>query len=255
MPLDKGGVDVAALERILDEPAAVGHVRMIYTIASCQSPTGTILDRSRRVRLARLAEERDIVIVQDDTYGEILYDDLDAPPLIGLAPDRTLHLGSFSKTIAPGIRLGWAAGPAELDCGRGRGADRPRWVPGSPAGGRPVPRVGLRRAPTLDHVVLPGEARRVGRRAQGALLRRGDVDGSARRLLPLAAATAAADVDSVHGRRKAEGVSFLAGPYFSAGTPDRTGVRLAYGELAAPELAEGARRLGRALERTAALIQ
>ena len=254
VPLDQGGLDVAALERILDEPAAVGHVRMIYTIASCQSPTGTMLDRSRRVRLARLAEERDIVIIQDDTYGEILYDDLDAPPLVGLAPDRTLHLGSFSKTMAPGIRLGWAAGPAELAAAVAAAR--------TDLGGSPVLQRAVFRFLESDfdeHLRSITSFYREKRDVLVAALEE-HCSGAATWTVPqggffLWLRPRGADVDALADAGRAEGVGFLAGPYFSAGTPDRTGVRLAYGELAAPDLAEGARRLGRALERTAALIR
>ena len=67
-----------------------------------------------RKEIVALARELDIVIVEDSPYREIRYTGEDVPMIRELAPERTLHLGSFSKIFAPGFRLGWIIGPEEL---------------------------------------------------------------------------------------------------------------------------------------------
>jgi 2-aminoadipate transaminase len=109
-------MDVEALERILATRAAEGTpVSVIYTIASYQSPTGTVLPLDRRLRLIELAHQHDAVIVEDAAYHPLWYD---APPpssLLGLDTHGVVVLSAtFSKLLAPGLRLGWLAGPRHL---------------------------------------------------------------------------------------------------------------------------------------------
>ena len=67
-----------------------------------------------RMEIVRLARELDVVIVEDSPYRELRYSGEEVPTIYSLAPERTLHLGSFSKIFAPGFRLGWIIGPEEL---------------------------------------------------------------------------------------------------------------------------------------------
>lgn len=110
-PVDGEGLDVAELARRLDR--ADKTPKMIYTIPTFQNPTGYTMTLARRHALVELARERGIVIVEDDPYGELYIGDPPPPPLKALDPD-VIYLGTFSKTIAPGIRCGWVASPPDL---------------------------------------------------------------------------------------------------------------------------------------------
>ena len=87
---------------------------MLYTIATCQSPTGTVLSERAARELVELADRFDIVDrAGRDLRGHRFADDF-PNELIALAPQRTVHVASFSKTLAPGLRLGWVAGPPAI---------------------------------------------------------------------------------------------------------------------------------------------
>jgi 2-aminoadipate transaminase len=114
VPVDDDGLDVVVLERILDALALAGRrARLLYTIPTFQNPTGTCLSAARRRRLVELAAAHDLLIVEDDVYRELVYDGVAPPSLWSIAPVATvLRLGSFAKTIAPGLRVGWLNGSA-----------------------------------------------------------------------------------------------------------------------------------------------
>jgi 2-aminoadipate transaminase len=110
-PLDDDGLDVAALDRILTATGA--RPKLIYTVPTFQNPTGITMTQARRGALLALARERGILILEDDPYGELYYGEAPEPPLRALDPS-VIHLGTFSKTIAPGIRVGWTVAPRRL---------------------------------------------------------------------------------------------------------------------------------------------
>ena len=89
-------------------------VKFIYVIPDFNNPTGKTLSLEERLELVRLARELDVLIVEDSPYRELRYSGEAVPTIRELAPERTLHLGSFSKIFAPGFRLGWIIGPEEL---------------------------------------------------------------------------------------------------------------------------------------------
>ncbi|MEO1492965.1 MAG: PLP-dependent aminotransferase family protein [Pseudomonadota bacterium] len=108
-PLDEDGIRVDALEEILDRLAADGVVpKYIYTIPTVQNPTGTVMPLERRRALLALAQSRKIPIFEDECYADLVFEG-DWPPAIrGL--DQTgsvIHIGSFSKSLAPALRLGY----------------------------------------------------------------------------------------------------------------------------------------------------
>ena len=109
---DDEGLDVAALERAV---AADRAPRLIYVVPEFSNPKGTTLSLERRLRLVRLARAHRIPILEDDPYGELRFRG-EAPPPLAALDDAGLvvHLGTFSKTLAPGMRLGWLVGPREL---------------------------------------------------------------------------------------------------------------------------------------------
>jgi 2-aminoadipate transaminase len=89
--------------------------RFLYTIPTFQNPSGITLSESRRRAIIDLAEESDFLIVEDDVYFDLAYADSKKIPMFLLGNGkRVLRLGSFSKIISPGLRLGWTIGPEEL---------------------------------------------------------------------------------------------------------------------------------------------
>ncbi len=110
IPVDGAGMDVARLEREL----ATRRPKLVYTIPAFHNPTGQVLDRARRERLIELSREHGFVIFADEVY-QLLYHGAPPPVSFGAlsANGNVLSLGSFSKILAPGLRLGWIqAAPA-----------------------------------------------------------------------------------------------------------------------------------------------
>ena len=88
--------------------------KFCYVIPDFQNPSGETMTLQQRKELVSLAEKGDFIIVEDSPYRELRYSGEDVPSIYSLCPERTLHLGSFSKIFAPGFRLGWIFGPEEL---------------------------------------------------------------------------------------------------------------------------------------------
>lgn len=115
--LDEDGVDLDAVESELAARRADGRElpTLFYTIPTFQNPTGTTLSLDRRKRLLELAEEYDFIVLEDDAYGELRYDGESIPTLAELDDEgRVVHVGTFSKTIAPGVRTGWVIAHQEI---------------------------------------------------------------------------------------------------------------------------------------------
>ncbi|MEU2790199.1 PLP-dependent aminotransferase family protein [Streptomyces sp. NPDC007100] len=112
VPADDAGVDPDALDAI----AAREQPKLLYLVPTFQNPTGRTLPAGRRAAVARVAARRGLWIVEDDPYGELRFEGEPVPYLAGFpgAEDRTALLGSFSKIVAPGLRLGWLRAPAGL---------------------------------------------------------------------------------------------------------------------------------------------
>ena len=109
IPLEQDGIDFEAFERELRR----GVPALFYTISDFQNPMGSTMSLAKRQHLARLAEQHDFWVIEDAPYRRLRYRGEDVPTIASLAPDRTFHLSSFSKTIAPGVRLGYAVAPAQ----------------------------------------------------------------------------------------------------------------------------------------------
>jgi 2-aminoadipate transaminase len=110
IPLEEeGGLDV----RVLEEELNQGVPALMYLVTDFHNPTGITTSLEKRRRLAALAEEHGFWIVEDSPYRPLRYQGQDVPTLWSLAPARVLHVSSFSKLLAPGLRLGYAVGPAE----------------------------------------------------------------------------------------------------------------------------------------------
>ena len=90
------------------------RIKFCYVIPDFQNPSGETMTLEERQKLVAMAREHDFLIIEDSPYRELRYSGDPVPTLCSLAPERTLHLGSFSKIFAPGFRLGWMIGPVEL---------------------------------------------------------------------------------------------------------------------------------------------
>lgn len=88
--------------------------KFLYCLPNFQNPTGRLLPGERRHRLAARARELDLLILEDDPYGALSYDGETPPSIRSLAPERTVYMGSFSKVLAPGLRLGYVIAPPAL---------------------------------------------------------------------------------------------------------------------------------------------
>jgi 2-aminoadipate transaminase len=86
----------------------------IYVLPNFHNPAGTTLPLERRIQLAEIATKLDLAVVEDDPYGQLRYEGDNIPPICNLIPERTIYLGTFSKTMAPGLRLGWIVAAESL---------------------------------------------------------------------------------------------------------------------------------------------
>jgi 2-aminoadipate transaminase len=112
VPLCEDGLDLAALE---DALGSVDGPSLVYTIPTFQNPSGRTLPEPGRRRLLELAREHGAVLFEDDPYGLLRFEGEELPRIFELAGgENAILLSSFSKTVAPGIRVGYAVLPEEL---------------------------------------------------------------------------------------------------------------------------------------------
>ncbi len=115
-PLDEDGIDMEALSAILDSLKAEGtRPKYIYTIPTVQNPTGSVMPEERRLDLLRLARAHDVPIFEDDCYADLTFDG-HRPRAIRALDDggQVIYCGSFSKTVAPALRVGFLVAEWEV---------------------------------------------------------------------------------------------------------------------------------------------
>lgn len=114
--LDDGGMVVDEVEHAYAKVLAdFGKPpKFIYVLPNFHNPAGTTMSLQRRQQLAEIATRLDLIVVEDDPYGQLRYEGDDVLPICTLIPERTIYLGTFSKTMAPGLRLGWIVCPEVL---------------------------------------------------------------------------------------------------------------------------------------------
>jgi 2-aminoadipate transaminase len=105
--MENGGPNINALQSGL----AKLHASLFYCVPTFQNPTGNTYDLFHRKRVAELIAESGTMLVEDNPYVDIYFKKNDLPDLLSLIPGQTIQLGSFSKIVSPGLRLGWAIGP------------------------------------------------------------------------------------------------------------------------------------------------
>ena len=114
IPADEDGLRIDALAKMIAALRRTGRrPRLLYCVPTFHNPTGASLQAERRTALVSLAAAEQMLIIEDDVYRELSYDGPPPPSLWSLAPpDTVVRLGSFAKSLAPGVRLGWlTAGP------------------------------------------------------------------------------------------------------------------------------------------------
>ncbi len=111
VPLDDDGMRMDGLEEALEaNPGA----KFIYVLPNFHNPAGTTLPLKRRMRLVELAAEHGCFIIEDDPYGQLRFEGEDIAPIFSLHKENTIYLSTFSKTLAPGLRLGWIVAPERV---------------------------------------------------------------------------------------------------------------------------------------------
>ncbi|HEY1905513.1 MAG TPA: PLP-dependent aminotransferase family protein [Myxococcaceae bacterium] len=99
---------------LLEDAVSAHRPALVYVVPDFQNPRGTTLAPARRHLLAEVASRHGIPLLEDDPYGALRFRGTPCTPVAALAGDLTFHLGTFSKTLAPGLRLGWVHGPRSL---------------------------------------------------------------------------------------------------------------------------------------------
>jgi DNA-binding transcriptional MocR family regulator len=253
IPQDEDGLDVEALESALvtgDEPA------FLYTIPTFQNPSGRTLSTERRRRLVEVAEERSLLVLEDDPYGLVRFEGEPPPTLFELdGGKRIAYSSSFSKTVAPGVRVGYLILPEELAAAIEAVAVSTYISPGflsqatvwefirrgsfEPNLQRVCTLLRLRRDAMLDALEreFPAEAR--WSRPEGGYFLWVDLPVDAAELLARAADA---------------GVTFVKGAdFYVPGAGGERSARLAYSFVSPDEIADGVSRLAALLPATAAV--
>ena len=112
VPMDANGLIPSALEETLASLAAAGRrVKFLYTVPNYHNPAGVTLSLERRPQVVEICARFGVLILEDNPYGLLGFDREPLPALRSLSPEGVVYLGSFSKTFAPGYRVGWAVAP------------------------------------------------------------------------------------------------------------------------------------------------
>lgn len=112
VPLDADGLIPAALDETLGRLHREGRrAKLLYIVPNHHNPAGVTLSAGRRPQIIEIARRHGVLVIEDDPYGLLGFDGGPLPSLHSLDPDGVVYLGSFSKTFAPGVRVGWAVAP------------------------------------------------------------------------------------------------------------------------------------------------
>lgn len=247
VPLEDDGISIAALEAALAE----GPIRFAHIIPNFHNPAGCTLSAPKRQALLKLAAEHDFLIFEDDPYREIPFGEPPPPTMLSLdTEERVIHASSFSKTVSPGVRMGYLTGPQalvdDLIAVANQNYISPNMLAGSICNE-------LCRSGALDE--------NIGLVKSALQARRDALVGALRRELPeakfvvpgggyflwmeLAEGT---DTVALMPLAKEEGVTYVAGPDFTTSGGERC-LRLSFAPTTPEQAEEGVVRLARALAR------
>lgn len=257
---DEDGIDLEDLDAVcLRERRAGRRVNLLYLVPNFQNPTGLLLGLEKRRRLLEWAERRDVLIVEDDPYGVLYFEDVasvaDTRPM--RADDsrgRVIYLSTFSKTLAPGFRVGWIVAPASLIERFETAKQSIDLMTGS--FDQRVVHEAVRRG-VLDR--LAPELRRLYRSKRDAMEQalRDELGGKLRWPAPKggfflwATLPDGLDDETLLARALEEHVVFVVGHAFYVDGTGQNRIRLSFSAPAVNRIREGARRLAAAMEATA----
>jgi 2-aminoadipate transaminase len=261
--MDADGMPIDALESTLDRLQSEGRKpKFIYTIPNFQNPGGVTMSLARRRRLVEVARERELLVLEDNPYGLLRYDGEPLPTLYSLdaetvqrggTSDLVIYLGTFSKILSPGLRLGWAVAPRpvleKLNLGK-QGADlcsspvtqlfvaayfEERTAAGGPAWVQYVERLRdlykRRRDVMLEALEEHFGGRASWTKPEGGLFIWANLDGG---------------VDTTDLMARAEGVAFVPGrAAYVDGRRGSSSMRLNFAGVPEDDIREGIRRIGR----------
>jgi 2-aminoadipate transaminase len=250
VPLEADGIDLAALEAALDE----GPIELAHVIPNFHNPAGCTLSAEKRVRLVELAAEHGFWVFEDDPYRELPFEGEALETMLSLdQAGRVIHASSFSKTVSPGVRVGYLAGPGEEIAKLAKRANETYISPNM-----------LAESVVLELCRSGGLDRNI-EFVKGALRERRDaLVGALQEQLPeaefvipgggyflwldLAEGT---DTAVLQAEAKSDGVAFVAGPDFMLDGGINS-LRLSFASVPPDRIPEGVTRLARALERVRA---
>ncbi|HEX3174545.1 MAG TPA: PLP-dependent aminotransferase family protein [Solirubrobacterales bacterium] len=248
--LEADGLDIGQLEAALDE----GPLKLAHVIPNFHNPAGCTLSAEKRVRLVELAAERGFWIFEDDPYRELPFEGEALQTMLSMdKAGRVVHASSFSKTVSPGVRVGYLVGPAEEIGKLARRANETYISPNMLAEAVVLE---LCRSGGLDRNIafVKGALRERRDALVGAL---GEQIPEAEFVVPgggyflwldLAEGT---DTPSLLAEAKGEGVAFVAGPDFMI-EGGESSLRLSFASVPPERIPEGIARIARALERVRA---
>jgi 2-aminoadipate transaminase len=247
VPLEEDGLEIAALEAALAE----GPVKLAHVIPNFHNPAGCTLSAEKRVRLVELAAEHDFWIFEDDPYRELPFEGEALETMLSIdGSGHVVHASSFSKTVSPGVRVGYLAGPAAQIAALAKRANETYISPNM-----------LAEAVVLELCSSGGLDRNI-EFVKGALRERRDalvtalgeqlpeaefvVPGGGYFLwLDLEPGT---DTGALLNEAKGEGVAFVAGPDFMIEGGENS-LRLSFASVPPEQIGEGVSRIATALER------
>lgn len=254
VPMDDDGLIPEELERRIAELEDEGKsIKMLYTIPSFNNPSGITLSRERRQRIADICKAHAILVLEDNPYGLLRFDDEVFRPLRAENPDDVIYTGSFSKIFGPGLRIGWALVPAHLQRKFYLASEAVILCP-----------------PTLNQMLLSAYLREYDWKAQidtyRALYKErcGAMLAALEQHMPDGVSwtrpaggffvwvTLPEDINTYPLLQKAidAGVVFIPGAAFSPSDEPSHNLRLAFSAVSGDEIAEGVRRLAPVLQET-----
>ncbi len=254
-PVDGQGVDTERLEQLIVEH----QPKFIYLIPTFGNPSGAMLSLERRQRVLELAVQHNVLVVEDDPYGDLYFGDAPPPSLLALSAgvpgsrERLVHCGSLSKVLSPGLRVGWMVGPEPLlaratMCKQFSDAHTSTFAQATAAqylkAGRMPATLAKVRSVYAERAMTMGNAlrRELGEaiefvQPQGGLFVWARLTGAGGKV---------ADGGELAKRAIEKGVAFVPGAPFYANHPDHATLRLSFATVGVDKIEEGVGRLSAA---------